>query len=331
MALRLFRSPRVARDWRLELARAVTTFDQLERVMALSPSERERVRQVCRVYPPFITPFLLSLMDPGDTEDPIRRQVVPSPLELEDPGMEDPLAEDAHSPFPGAVHRYDNRLLVVTTNRCALHCRYCFRKRNWRRPLFFFSWWMELEAYLKNNPQVEDLLISGGDPFLLPLEMLEKLLSLARSVETLKVIRIGTRVPVALPSRVDGELLRVLDGYTPLWICLHVNHPRELTDEMARAVESLSMVGCSLVSQTVLLRGVNDSRETLAELFMDLLSMGVKPYYLFQCDPAPGTAHFRVSPDEGRDIMKSLWGRVSGLAYPHYAMDLPGGGGKVLL
>ncbi len=331
MALRFFQSSRVAGDWRLELSHAITTFRELERVVPFPSPEREKVREVCRIYPPFIPPFLLSLMDPGDPRDPIRRQAVPSPLELGDPGVDDPLAEDVHSPFPTAVHRYDNRLLVVTTNRCALHCRYCFRKRNWRRSPFHFSLWVSLETYLRDNPQVEDLLISGGDPFLLPVELLERLLSMARSVKTLKVIRIGTRVPVVLPSRVDGELLRVLEGHAPLWICLHVNHPRELTEEMARVVESLSRVGCSLVSQTVLLKGVNDNPSVLAKLFMGLLSMGVKPYYLFQCDPAPGTAHFRVPVEGGRKIMDALWGRVSGLAYPHYAMDLPGGGGKVLL
>ncbi len=331
MALRFSPAPRVVGDWRLELAQSLTTFEDLERVIPFSPREREKVREVCRLFPPLVTPFLLSLMDPAHSMDPVRLQVVPSPVELEGPGMEDPLGEEDHSPFPGAVHRYENRLLVVTTNRCALHCRYCFRKRNWKRPPFHFTSWRILESYLKAHPQVEDLLISGGDPLLLPEEGLERLLSLARSSDNIKVVRIGTRVPVVLPSRVDKGLLDLLETHAPLWICLHVNHPRELTEEMYQAVVALSRAGCALVSQTVLLKGVNDSPDTLALLFTHLLSMGVKPYYLFQCDPAPGTAHFRVDMEEGRRIMTSLWGRVSGLAYPHYAMDLPGGGGKVLL
>ncbi len=331
MALRLIQSPRVAADWRLELSRAITTFEALERVVPFSPEDGLKVREVCRRYPPFVTPFLFSLMDPMDPQDPIRLQVVPSPRELEDPGLEDPLAEDNYSPFPHAVHRYPNRLLLVTTNKCAIHCRYCFRKRNWKRPSFVFGQWKTLETYLRDHPQVEDLLVSGGDPFLLSDGTLDRLLSLARSLGTLKVIRLGTRVPVALPSRVDDGLLRTLEPHAPLWVCLHVNHPRELTEEMYRAVRVLVEVGCTVVSQTVLLKGVNDESRILATLFMDLLSMGVKPYYLFNCDPAPGTAHFRVDVEEGRRLMESLWGRVSGLAYPHYAMDLPGGGGKVLL
>ncbi len=331
MALRFSQSPRVAGDWRVELSRAITTFEDLERVVPFGPGEREKIREICRLYPPFISPFLLSLMDTGDPSDPIKLQVVPSPWELEDPGMEDPLAEDAYSPFPRAVHRYENRLLLVTTNRCALHCRYCFRKRNWARPPFTFNRWDMLKDYLQTHPQVNDLLISGGDPFLLSNETLKRLLSLARWVGTLKVIRLGTRVPVALPFRIEEGLLRVLEAYAPLWVCLHVNHPKELTEEMYRAVRALVKAGCTVVSQTVLLKGVNDSHSVLAALFTDLLSMGIKPYYLFQCDPAPGTAHFRVDVEEGKRIMEALWGRVSGLAYPHYAMDLPGGGGKVLL
>ncbi len=331
MAIRAFRSEGMVSGWRSELSHAVKGFDELKGLFPFSESEEKEIRAVCENYPPFIPPFFLSLIERVDPTDPIRLQVVPSPMELRDPGMEDPLAEDRYSPFPGAVHRYENRLLLVTTNRCAVHCRYCFRKRNWNSSPFIFSHWTELEGYLRTHPQVEDLLISGGDPLLLPDAMLDRLLSLARSIESLKVVRIGTRVPVVLPSRINRGLLKVLEVHAPLWICLHVNHPKELTDELYNSVMKLSRAGCAVVSQTVLLRGVNDSTETLATLFMGLLSLGVKPYYIFQCDPAPGTAHFRVGIEEGRQIVKALWGKVSGLAYPHYAMDLPGGGGKVLL
>jgi len=329
MALCVGKSPGLGRDWRLELVRALRSFEDIERVFHFQTREKEGIKAVCKRYPPFITPFFLSLMDRQNSKDPLRLQVVPTVYELA-PGLEDPLAEEAFSPFPQAVHRYPNRLLLVTTNLCGIHCRYCFRKRNWGRPTFFFSHWGELESYLHGHGEVSDLLISGGDPLLMPMADLERILSLARRVQV-KVIRLGTRIPVVLPYRIDYALLRLLEPYAPLWICLHVNHPRELTDELGRAVEALSKVGCSVVSQTVLLRGVNDQSDTLARLFMGLLSMGVKPYYLFQCDPAPGTDQFRVSVEGGRNLMKALWGRVSGLAYPHYAMDLPGGGGKVLL
>ncbi len=329
MALCVGKSPGLGRNWRLELARSLQDFEGIERVFHFRPHEKERIKDVCRRYPPFITPFFLSLMDHRDPQDPLRLQAVPTVYELS-PGLDDPLAEEAFSPFSHAVHRYPNRLLVVSTNLCGIHCRYCFRKRNWSKPTFFFSQWKKLEAYLYDHGEITDLLISGGDPFLMPVADLERILSLARRVR-IKVIRLGTRIPVVLPFRIDCALLRLLEPYAPLWICLHVNHPRELTDELGGAVEALSKVGCSVVSQTVLLRGINDQADTLARLFMGLLSMGVKPYYLFQCDPAPGTDHFRVPVEEGRSLMKALWGRVSGLAYPHYAMDLPGGGGKVLL
>jgi lysine 2,3-aminomutase len=315
--------------WERELGGALKTFEELERTFSFHPSERERIKSICRSYPPFITPFFLSLMDISDPKDPLRLQVIPT-AEEDGSGMDDPLAEDEFTPFPNAVHRYPNRLLLVTTNVCGVHCRYCFRKRNWRSPPFFFSEWGELEGYLDSHGEVDDLLISGGDPLLMPLGCLERILVMARNAQ-LKVIRLGTRVPVVLPSRVDKDLLRLLESHAPLWICLHINHPRELTEELGMAVEALSRSGCVLVSQTVLLKGVNNSVDILASLFMGLLAMGVKPYYLFQCDPAPGTAHFCVEVEEGRCIMKVLWGRVSGLAYPHYAMDLPGGGGKVLL
>lgn len=329
MALCVGKSSGLGRDWRLELAQAIRRFEDIEGVFPLQPWEREKIKAVCEKYPPFITPFFLSLMDRNNPKDPLRLQAVPTVHELT-PGLEDPLAEEAFSPFPQAVHRYPNRLLLVTTNLCGIHCRYCFRKRNWGRPAFFFSHWEELEAYLREHEEINDLLISGGDPLLMPMAALERLLSLARRLGV-GVIRLGTRMPVVLPCRIDSAFLRLLEPYAPLWICLHVNHPKELTDELGRAVEALSKVGCSVVSQTVLLRGVNNHPDTLARLFMGLVSMGVKPYYLFQCDPAPGTEQFRVSVEEGRGLMKALWGRVSGLAYPHYAMDIPGGGGKVLL
>ena len=329
MAFCIYKSRRLDSAWEREFGGALRTFEELERVFPLHPSERDRIKSICRNYPPFITPFFLSLMDISNPRDPLRLQVVPTTGE-DSPGMDDPLAEEEFTPFPNSVHRYPNRLLLVTTNLCGVHCRYCFRKRNWSRPPFLFSQWKELEDYLCLHGEVDDLLISGGDPLIMPLGHLERILLAARNAR-LKVIRLGTRIPVVAPSRVDKDLLRLLESYAPLWVCLHVNHPRELTEELGLAVEALSRAGCSIVSQTVLLRGINDYAEILARLFTGLLSMGVKPYYLFQCDPAPGTAHLRVEVEEGRRIMKALWGMVSGLAYPHYAMDMPGGGGKVLL
>jgi lysine 2,3-aminomutase len=283
-----------------------------------------------------VTPYYLSLVNFDDPDDPILRQVLPSIHELS-PSAEtsvDPLREEEHTPVKGLTHRYPDRALFVVTGVCAAYCRHCTRRRKWIEGSGATLTAPEITravAYLRNHPEIKDVLVSGGDPLTLPIPFLADILEQVREIPHVEIIRIGTRIPVVLPQRITTCLLDVLEKNGPLWVNTQFNHPREVTVEAARACDLLLRRGIPVSNQTVLLRGINDSPDIIEELNRALLRIKVRPYYLFQCDPVAGTEHFRTSIWTGVKIMEHLRGRVSGLAIPHFVIDLPGGGGKVPL
>jgi len=295
------------------------------------PLRREELDRVAQRYPFRLSGYYGGLI--RAPEDPVWLQAVPNVSELADAaGYEDPLAEEGLSPVPNLVHRYGNRVLWLVSEECAVHCRFCTRKRRWgvSAPLTDELLREGLE-YIARSTQVKDVLLSGGDPLLLPVSRLEGILASLRRIPHVEIIRIGTRLPCTLPGRVTGDLARVLAKYHPLYVNIHFNHPRELTEESREACLNLVQAGIPLGSQTVLLRGVNDDARTLQALFEGLLRMRVRPYYLMQMDLTRGTAHFRTPVSTGLKIMDALRNRVSGLAMPHFVVDLPGGHGKIPL
>ncbi len=286
-------------------------------------------------YPLSITPYYLSLIDPDDPDDPIRKQAIPSVLEMTmgTIGLEDPLTEKEDSVVPGLVHRYPDRALMVLTDICPMLCRHCTRKREWRH-----GGWVrtdgEIEAileYLRRNDSIRDVIISGGDPLTLSTGRLADIISRVRKISHVEIIRIGTRFPVVLPQRIDGELCAMLSRYGPIWLNTHFNHPREMTPQAAEACDRLLRSGVPVNNQSVLLRGVNDNLETQLKLSQGLLRIKVRPYYLFQCDEVQGTAHLRTPVETGVKIIEGMRGHTSGLAVPTFVVDLSHGGGKVPL
>jgi lysine 2,3-aminomutase len=281
------------------------------------------------------TPYYLSLADLSDPADPVGRQILPDPAERCRRGAEeeDPLREEGRSPMPGIVHRYPDRVLLVATNDCAAYCRHCMRRRNWGSAGGTLSD-DDLDraaGYIRSDPAIRDAIVTGGDPLTLPDGAVDGILSRLRAIPHLQTVRIGTRVPVTLPMRVDRGLLSVLRRRAPVWIVTQFNHPREITEEAGRACARLLRAGCPVANQAVLLRGVNDDEGTLEALFRGLLAIGVRPYYLHQCDLVAGAGHFRTPLSRGVEILDSLRGRLPGLAIPHFVVDLPGGAGKVPL
>lgn len=309
------------------------------------PFSPDRLESVLERYPFRASSYYLNLIE--SQGDPIWRQVMPDPAELEDDGgWEDPLGEEDLSPVPGLVHRYANRVLWLIADRCAINCRFCTRKRLWNKKLrggpsrclarstTDSPTTGELESaldYISSHEEIRDVLLSGGDPFLLPLDQLGEILQRLRNMPHVEIIRIGTRLPCVLPARIDGSLAELLKKHHPVYVNVHFNHPRELTTQARRACATLADAGIPLGSQTVLLRGINDRAEVLAELFQGLLSMRVRPYYLMQMDLVRGTKHFRTPLATGLGILRSLRNVISGLAVPQFVMDLPGGHGKIPL
>jgi lysine 2,3-aminomutase len=282
-----------------------------------------------------VTPYFISLIDPDDPDDPIRKQVIPTTAESSAflGMMEDSLAEDRDSPVPGLTHRYPDRVLMMVTTQCATYCRYCTRSRIVGNPTETFSRseFDQQIKYIRENEQIRDVIVSGGDPLILPVKILEEILARLREIEHVEIIRIGTRVPVFLPMRITTELTDMLQKYHPLWMNIHVNHPNEITRELARAADLLTRAGIPLGNQTVLLAGVNDCVHVQRALIHGLLQNRVRPYYLFQCDLVEGAGHFRTPVGKGIEIIEGLRGHTSGLGVPVFAIDAPGGGGKVPL
>jgi lysine 2,3-aminomutase len=322
-------------DWRWQLQNRITTVEQLASFLPLSPRERAQFKVVTKKYPLSVTPYYLSLINPDDPDDPIRKQAIPSFLEVAfgSIGMEDPLAEKRDSVVPGLVHRYPDRVLMVLTDLCPVLCRHCTRKREWQH-----GGWVRTAAevelmlqYIRGNKAVRDVIISGGDCLTLSTRRLEGVIAGLRRTPHVEIIRIGSRYPVVLPQRINDELCSMLSRYGPIWLNTHFNHPNEITPDAARACDRLLRAGVPVNNQSVLLRGINDTVEMQKQLCQGLMRIKVRPYYLFQCDEVQGTEHLRTPIETGIKIIEGMRGHTSGLAVPTFVVDLPQGGGKVPL
>jgi lysine 2,3-aminomutase len=321
-------------DWRWQLKNRISTVEQLQKLLpTLTPEEYAGAKLSNHKLALGITPYFFNLIDAADENCPIRWQVIPRVEETNTAPWEltDPCGEDSHSPVPGLVHRYPDRVLFLVTDRCASYCRYCTRSRlvSNAAGYDFHPEFDKQIAYIASNKNIRDVLLSGGDPLLFSDEKLDHLLSRLRAIPHLEFLRIGTRIPIFLPQRITPQLCAVLKKYHPLFMSVHSNHPRELTTEVRAALERLSDAGVPLGNQSVLLRNVNDDPEVMKLHLHKLLMCRVKPYYLYQCDLIAGSAHLRAPVRKGLEIMESLRGHTTGYAVPQYVIDAPGGGGKV--
>lgn len=315
-------------DWKKVLAQSITKPKDLAKFLGVDPKE---VEAVVGPYPMRITPTVLATIK--NKGDAIWKQVVPEAIELDDiDAPDDPLEEDTDSPVPHLVHRYPDRVLLMVTNQCPIYCRFCTRKRLVGKPGFLKKGELDQAvAYLRDHTEVRDVILSGGDPLLLPDHLIERILKALRSIPHLELIRFGTRVPGTLPQRITPELCDLVKRYHPIYMNLHFNHPDELTPEVKEACGRLADAGVPLGAQTVLLKGVNDDPEIMKRLMHQLLLARVKPYYLYQADLTKGTNHFRTTVETGLKIIQALQGHTSGMAVPHFVIDAPGGGGKIPL
>jgi len=320
-------------DWRWQLRHRISSLAQAEQHLRLTADERAGLLLTSHKLAFAITPHFFNLIEPENPDCPIRRQVVPLAAEatISVGEMSDPCGEDSHMPVPGLVHRYPDRVLFLVTSRCAAYCRYCTRSR-----VVSGAGGQELDtdfeeafAYLEKHTEVRDVLLSGGDALLLSDDKLRKILSRLRAIKHIEFLRIGSRVPIFLPQRITPELCAMLREFHPLWMSVHVNHPRELTTEVRDALGRLADAGIPLGNQSVLLAGVNDTPETMRVLIHKLLRCRVRPYYLYQCDLIHGSAHLRTSVSRGLEIIESLRGHTTGYAVQQFVIDAPGGGGKV--
>jgi lysine 2,3-aminomutase len=309
------------------------TVRALEENGLTSPFEREALDQVAEQYAIAVTPHIADLIDLQDINDPIARQFIPSAGELTiaPDELTDPIGDETHSPVKGIVHRYPDRVLLKALHACPVYCRFCFRREQVGPGGAVLSQ-DELDtaiAYIRSNPAIWEVILTGGDPLMLSPRRLGRILDVLEAIPHVATLRIHSRVPIAEPARIGPALLAVLARRKPLWIAIHANHPRELTDAARAACRRLTQAGATLLGQTVLLRGVNDDPSILETLFRAMVVERIKPYYLHHPDLAPGTAHFRLPIPEGQAIMRALRGRLSGLAQPTYVLDIPGGAGKV--
>ncbi|HEX9768040.1 MAG TPA: KamA family radical SAM protein [Kiloniellales bacterium] len=324
-------------DWRWQSRNRLRALAKLSEIFRLSDDERVAIERHRGSLPLGITPYYASLMSRDDPFEPLRRTHIPVNDEyLRAPGeADDPLHEDADSSVPGLVHRYPDRVLFLATGFCSTYCRYCTRSRMVGEPggeySFSLSQWDRALAYIEAHPEIRDVLVSGGDPLTLADDKLDYLLGRLHAIEHVEFVRLGTKVPVVLPQRITKDLVRTLRRHHPLWMSIHFSHPSELTPEVTEACSRLADAGIPLGSQTVLLKGINDDSAVLKKLFHGLLQRRVRPYYLYQCDPITGSAHFRTSVAKGLEIMKDLRGHTTGYAVPTYVIDAPGGGGKIPL
>jgi lysine 2,3-aminomutase len=319
-------------DWHWQLAHRTTTLEGISVFLDPTEEERSALERSDTQFPFSVTPYYLSLIDRDDPENALRKTVVPSIRESFSGEGEsaDPLHEDLTSPVPGIVHRYPDRVLFLTTSFCSVYCRYCTRSRMvGGHTEALQRHWEQAIAYIRDNPAIRDVVVSGGDPLTLADEQIDWLLSSLFAIDHVEMVRIGTKVPVVLPQRITPRLVSILKRYKPLYMSVHCTHPDEITAESAKAFARIADAGVVMGSQTVLLKSVNDSVETLTELYHRLLQVRVRPYYLFQCDPIIGSAHFRTTVAKGREVMAGLRGFTSGYAVPQYVIDTPGGGGKV--
>ena len=319
-------------DWKWQVKNRIETYEELSKYFTFSPEEAEGIKKALAKFRMAITPYYLSLIDPNDPYDPIRRQCIPAGAEcnIAPADLNDPLHEDEDSPAPGLTHRYPDRVLFLITDMCSMYCRHCTRRR--------FAGQKDDESpqdriekcleYIERTPEVRDVLLSGGDALMVSDKKLEYIISRLRAIPHVEIVRIGSRTPVVCPQRITDDLCNMLKKYHPIWLNTHFNHPNEMTPEAQAAVAKLADSGIPLGNQTVLLRGVNDCVHVMKKLMHELVKNRVRPYYIYQCDLSMGLEHFRTPVSKGIEIIENLRGHTSGYAVPTFVVDAPGGGGK---
>jgi len=320
-------------NWKWQTAHRITNAEQLKTFLPLTSEEEQTVKDVLGKFRMAITPYYLTLIDPLNPDCPIRKQAIPlvNEMLMGKNDLLDPLAEDHDSPVPGLTHRYPDRVLLLLTDMCSMYCRHCTRRRFAGQKdddMKLSNIDLAIE-YIKNHPHVSDIVLSGGDAFLVSDEKIEYVLQKLREIDHVQVIRFGTRTPVVMPQRITTKLVNILAKYHPIWVNTHFNHPDEITSEAKLAIDRLANAGIPVGNQSVLLRGVNDCVSTMRQLVKLLIAIRVRPYYIYQCDLSTGIEHFRTTISKGIEIMEGLRGHVSGLAVPTYVVDAPGGGGKI--
>lgn len=320
-------------DWKWQLRNRITSLQQLETYLELTPEEYKGCKLTGKKLELAITPYFFNLIDPNNPEDPLRKQVVPRIDELHVTAEEhlDPLGEEADEIVDGIVHRYPDRVLFLVTDRCAAYCRYCTRSRMVSNAQNY-NFHPQLDSgldYIRSHPEIRDVLLSGGDPLLLSDNKLDYLLRELHAIPHVEFIRIGSRIPVFLPQRVTPELCEIFKKHGPVWLNIHVNHPNECSMELHEACQHLSFAGVPLGNQSVLLKDINDDTDTMKSLIHRLLMMRVRPYYLYQCDLVNGSSHLRTDFEKGIEIIRGLRGHTTGYAIPQFVIDAPGGGGKI--
>ena len=319
-------------DWKWQVRHRVETLEELKTYVSLSPEEEEGVEKCLGELRMAVTPYYLSLINPDDPHDPVRRQAVPTAKELYHAPADDadPLHEDTDSPVKGLTHRYPDRVLLLITDQCSMYCRHCTRRRfagqhDAAVPMEQIDRCIE---YVATHPEVRDVLLSGGDALMMSDEKLEYIISRLRAIEHVEIVRLGSRTPVVMPQRITPELCAMLKKYHPIWLNTHFNHPNEVTEEATAACARLADAGIPLGNQSVLLAGVNDCVHVMKKLVHELVKMRVRPYYIYQCDLSLGLSHFRTPVAKGIEIIEALRGHTSGFAVPTFVVDAPGGGGK---
>lgn len=321
------------KNWHWQVRNRITSVKMLEKYIKLTDKEKEAIEKVLGRFRMAITPYYLTLMNPDDPNCPIRMQAIPSINEMHigSHDFNDPLNEDVDSPVPGLTHRYPDRVLFLITDMCSMYCRHCTRRR--------FAGQTDSERnkasiesgleYIRNHPEVRDVLLSGGDAFLVSDEKIEYILQELRKIPHVEIIRFGTRTPVVMPQRITDKLVSMLKKYHPIWVNTHFNHVKEITSEAKLAIDKMADAGIPLGNQSVLLRGINDNVDTMKELVQKLVYIRVRPYYIYQCDLSMGIEHFRTPVSKGIEIIEGLRGHTSGFAVPTFVVDAPGGGGKI--
>lgn len=320
-------------DWQWQVKNRISTLEALAEIVKLTPEEEQGIKKASGKMMMAITPYWATLIDPEDPNCPLRRQAIPTIHEsyISPHEMIDPCAEERDSPASHLVHRYPDRVLLLATEQCAMYCRHCTRRRlvGDKKETNNLNKFDKAVDYIKSNRKVRDVLISGGDPLMLEDDALEDLIQKIRAIPHVEFLRIGTRMPVNLPQRVTQGLVSMLKKYSPIFISMHFNHPKEVTKRCKIACDMLADAGVPLGSQTVLLKGINDRPYIMRKLMQELLKIRVRPYYIYQCDPVRGTSHFRTPVAVGINIIEKLRGHTSGYAVPTYVIDGPGGGGKI--
>jgi lysine 2,3-aminomutase len=319
-------------DWTWQVKNRIETFEELSKYFTFAPEEAEGIKQALAKFRMAITPYYLSLIDPNDPYDPIRRQAIPQGAEcnIAPADLNDPLHEDEDSPAPGLTHRYPDRVLFLITDMCSMYCRHCTRRRfagqkDDESPVDRIEKCLE---YIEKTPVVRDVLLSGGDALMVSDKKLEYIIQRLRAIPHVEIVRIGSRTPVVCPQRITDDLVNMLKKYHPIWLNTHFNHPNEMTPEAEAALAKLANAGIPLGNQTVLLRGVNDCVHVMKKLMHELVRNRVRPYYIYQCDLSMGLEHFRTPVSKGIEIIENLRGHTSGYAVPTFVVDAPGGGGK---